>query len=222
MANVQLCNMKSAKSDKKNFTLILDFGNVLLDLNIEDNIRQMETLLGRSYDVYNHEMPEIFQLFEKGLCTEQEFYETLKELSFTQNFTFTALERAWNSLLGDVPDYKMMLLEQLKQKYRLVLLSNTNEIHLKGVRQSMGSEKMDYFESLFDKIYYSCRMGMRKPDAAIFQFILKDLKVQPNDLLFIDDGKMHIHGALQEGIPAILYTTGQDLGQLLHSNQIQW
>ena len=222
MANVQLCNMKSAKSDKKNFILIFDFGKVLLDLNMTENISRMEALLGRSYDVYNQQMPPIFQLFEKGLCSEEAFYKELKALSSDREFTFEDLEDAWNSLLGDVPDSKMKLLEELRQYHRLVLLSNTNEIHLRGVRQSMGTEKMDYFESLFEKTYYSCRMGMRKPDAEIFQWILQELKVNLQELLFIDDGAMHIQGARNVGIPAVLYTGQQDLRQLLQLNHVQW
>jgi putative hydrolase of the HAD superfamily len=56
--------------------------------------------------------------------------------------------------------------------------------------------RIEYFE----KVYFSSDIGMRKPDAEIFEFVLKEQGLDPARTLFIDDTEQHILGAQKLGI----------------------
>lgn len=196
---------------KKFSSIIFDFGNVLLDLDLSRSVQEMEQLLGLSYDAYHQEMPSFFQDFERGSISEREFYDTLKEWS-GRDFGIMEFRAAWNSMLGQVPANKIELLMELKRKgYALYLFSNTNETHLDGVKISMGGEAFRYFETLFDQCFYSCRIGHRKPDEEAFRYVLYQAGLESGNTLFVDDGVMHVEGARRVGLEAVLYIPGSDL-----------
>lgn len=199
---------------KKISSIIFDFGNVLLDLDLSRSVNEMEHMLGLSYDAYHQEMPAFFQDFERGSISEREFYNTLKEWS-RRDFGIEEFRGAWNSMLGKVPEGKFELLRELRQKgYAIYLFSNTNETHLAGVKMSMGVETFQYFETLFDQCFYSCRIGHRKPDEEAFRYVLHQAGLEADKTLFVDDGNMHIEGARRVGLEAVLYIPGSDLSEL--------
>jgi putative hydrolase of the HAD superfamily len=58
-------------------------------------------------------------------------------------------------------------------------------------------------------------MGMRKPDKAIFEFVLNENQLDPEETVFIDDTIIHVNGAKQAGINAYLLTKGAEFKELL-------
>ena len=103
-------------------------------------------------------------------------------------------------MLLDLPEKRLALLLSLKSKYKLFLLSNTNAIHIKAISNQLGNTQWKDFCNLFDKMYLSHEIGVRKPSIEAFQFILKQQKLNPNEVLFIDDSPQHIEGAKKLGI----------------------
>jgi putative hydrolase of the HAD superfamily len=67
------------------------------------------------------------------------------------------------------------------------------------------------FEALFEKTYYSCDIGMRKPDAEIFWHVLRENRLECNETLFIDDSPQHIEGARAIGLAAFHLDRGLQL-----------
>jgi putative hydrolase of the HAD superfamily len=57
--------------------------------------------------------------------------------------------------------------------------------------------------SYFDKIYESYKIGMRKPEARIYEYIIKDLEINPKETIFLDDLGMNLKTARQLGINTI-------------------
>ena len=86
---------------------------------------------------------------------------------------------AWNALLLDFPQERIELLRNLKEKYRLFLLSNTNLIHYRKFQQQIYLQTGGYLEDLFEKTYYSHTVGLSKPDVAIFQLVINENKLEP-------------------------------------------
>ena len=115
------------------------------------------------------------------------------------------IDNAWNAMLLDFPKERLILLAELKKDYRLFLLSNTNEIHIntisKILENNYGFKDLSH---LFEKIYYSYKIGLRKPDIKIFQHVLNENGLIPEETLFIDDCATHIDGAKSLGINAYL------------------
>jgi putative hydrolase of the HAD superfamily len=129
----------------------------------------------------------------------------------TENLLF-----AWNAMLLDFPKHRLQLLEKLKPNYRLFLLSNTNETHITEFENTLFKQHgYKNLESFFEIVYYSCRIGKRKPDEAIFDFVLKLHNLDPQETLFIDDSPQHIEGALKTGIKAQLLSKNREVEDLI-------
>ena len=113
---------------------------------------------------------------------------------------------AWNAMLKGVKKNKLDYIMSLRNQYHTILLSNTNEIHISAFEKDMSNNQMlAHFKSCFEKIYYSSRMGLRKPHAVCFEKVLKEQQINPKETLFIDDSIQHIEGAKNCGIRAVLF-----------------
>ena len=115
-------------------------------------------------------------------------------------------------MLLDIPPERIRLLESLKIRYRIFLLSNSNEIHyhsyLSRFREKFGYED---FDSLFEKAYFSFRLKLQKPDPAIFKLVLANHSLNPVETLFIDDSPQHVEAARNLMIQGLLLDPGTDV-----------
>jgi putative hydrolase of the HAD superfamily len=119
-------------------------------------------------------------------------------------------------MLGDIPEKRLDLLVKAKQNYNTFLLSNTNELHIDMFESELYQEHgVKNFEDYFDRVYYSCRIGMRKPDKEIFEFVLEQNSLKPEETVFIDDSIQHVKGAGACGINAYLLSPNMEIGDLL-------
>jgi FMN phosphatase YigB (HAD superfamily) len=107
-------------------------------------------------------------------------------------------------MLGDLPEERWHILEKLSDHYRIFLLSNTNAIHVPyyaGVlKQKYGTNGYDH---LFEKTYFSYELGMRKPNEDIFQHVIADARLRPEETVFIDDFLENIETARKLGFETI-------------------
>jgi putative hydrolase of the HAD superfamily len=91
---------------------------------------------------------------------------------------------------------------------RLALLSNAPE-PLAAAIDHCG------WSASFDRRFYSCRLGLAKPDAAVYQAVLEDLGATPQSVLFIDDRAENTRAAAAAGLKAVRFTSAEELpGQL--------
>ena len=178
-------------------TLIFDFGDVFINLNKESTYLELKKM-GISY--FSEEMLQINKQFEIGeinIKTFENFYtELFPKLNAKQ------LRNAWNSIILDFPEYRLDFIETLSKtfEFNLILLSNTNELHIEKVIESMTLERYMRFKNCFDSFYLSHEINLRKPDSEIFDFVLSTHNLNPNDCFFIDDTKEHTETAKRLGI----------------------
>ncbi len=195
--------------------IIFDLGGVIINLSTQTTAREFAKLGGISEDEVHHRMIQSreFHDYEKGLTSDASFRGRVREI-LGINAPDVEIDRCWNAMLLDIPINRIQLLKRLKTKYRIFLLSNTNEIHLKCftgiVRQATGKASLD---SYFEKAYYSHRMKMRKPDPEIYDFVLDENKLNPTHTIFLDDNLANLIGAELCGIktfhvqdPDLLFT----------------
>lgn len=177
--------------------LILDFGDIFINLDKPATAREMSQF---GFTTITPELQTLFDDYEKGLMSSDQFLETTGALFPKANKQ--DLIDAWNAILLDFPDYRLEFLEALAatKKYRLFLLSNTNDIHIEYVKSVMGQEKFNRFKNPFEVFYLSYEMGMRKPDAEIFEFVVTENELNPSETLFVDDTKENTATAAQLGI----------------------
>lgn len=104
------------------------------------------------------------------------------------------------------------------------LLDYVDELRNRGVNVSIlsndGSSLRGYIEALgiahyFDDVYISGEIGMMKPDLRIYQYVTRQLKIHPDQILFIDDKQSNVEGARRAGLQAEVYQSVAHLRQLL-------
>lgn len=181
--------------------IVFDYGGVIIDLYPEKTISAFgEIGLINSDELYSPlSQIGLFDEFDKGLIVPNDFLKELKK-NFPSTVENQQIIDAWNAMLGNISPEKLHFISQLKGKYQVCLLSNTNEIHLEYIKEkNLSSGLSSGVEKYFDKVYYSCRLGMRKPEKEIFEFVMNRHDVKPREILFIDDTQMHIDGAMQCG-----------------------
>lgn len=165
-------------------TIIFDFGDVFINLDKEASLNELKKL---GLSEWNTDLEQLNQEFERGKITEVQFMIGLKKL--IPNASIDDLRAAWNSVLIDFPLHRLEFLEQLKRKYRLFLLSNTDEIHIAKFEHKVGITFAREFYQCFEKVYFSFEIGMRKPDPEIFKYIINKHDLSMKRTLFIDDKK---------------------------------
>lgn len=193
--------------------IIFDLGGVILNIDYQRPIQAFEKLgIRDASKIYSQaEQTALFDALETGKIREAEFIQSLKELSGITVSEIQLIE-AWNSILLDFPLRRLQILQQLQLHFNTFLCSNTNEIHEKAfsqiLQQTCGYPSLAVF---FDKVYLSHRVGLRKPDPSIFQKILDENQLKPEETLFIDDSFQHIQSAEKLGIRTIHLTAGMTM-----------
>lgn len=182
-------------SNTKN--ILLDLGAVLLNIDVNKLKPAFESLGVKDFNLIQQQLTEanLFDDLETGKISPDAFCETIRTASDLP-LKDADIMAAWNTLLLDFREDTMHFLIQLRKNYKLYLLSNTNAIHLeqfyKQLYQQLGNTTLDFY---FDKLFYSHLIGMRKPDAAIYDFVLKDAGITAEETLFIDDLELNISAA---------------------------
>jgi putative hydrolase of the HAD superfamily len=95
-------------------------------------------------------------------------------------------------------------LQNCRNHYSIYLLSNTNHSHIEAFQLSLkGKFTETTFNDFFEKAYYSYRIGLRKPDTEVFDYVIQDAGLLPDETLFIEDTLKNVEGARQAGIPTL-------------------
>ena len=193
--------------------IIFDLGKVILNIDPSLSYEAFEKLAIPHFETVYQNLVEqnIFEDLETNLISQQQFVDAFKSASGIPLEDKQIID-AWNALLLDFPLRRLQILQQLQLHYDLVLLSNTNEIHEahfnKTLHTAHGIPNIGVF---FDKVYYSHRIGMRKPNPAIFERVLSECSFKPEHTLFIDDVEENTVSAAQLGIQTIWLREGMTI-----------
>lgn len=194
--------------------IIFDLGGVLLNIDYGATEKAFFDLGITDFGALYSQLKQtlLFDDLETGRCTRDEFIEALQQAAPEHHLTEEEIIAAWNAMLLDFPLRRLQLLQQLRNHYDLFLLSNTNEIHEAAFNETLfktcGFNSIAHF---FDRVYFSHRVGMRKPDAAVFRHILDENGIKPEYTLFIDDSPQHIETAKSLGIQTIFLEKGMTI-----------
>lgn len=197
--------------------IIFDFGDIFINLNKQGTYKAMAAL---GVTEITQEMMGIYHQYEKGLMTTDEF------IGFFYNkfgIPKTDLVSAWNAVLLDFPQRRLNFLTELAEskKYRLFLLSNTNDLHIKWVQDSVGEEFYNKFKNAFEQFYLSHEINFRKPDVEIYEFVLSENDLIAEETLFVDDLKENTDSANTLGIHTWnLIPKKDDVTELFSKNKL--
>ena len=182
--------------------IIFDLGNVLVKLNPEGCIGAFKAI-GMGELVDSNPQSEGMKLMGKlgvGMITTEAFCDAARELTGTDVTNEDIIDAA-NKMLVEIPDYKKERLLQLKKAgYRLFLLSNTIDVHWGYCVEHLFPYQNYGVEDYFEQCFLSQRMHLAKPNARIYEEVIRQANIHPDETLFIDDLKENCEAAEKLGI----------------------
>ena len=201
--------------DKKIRNIVFDLGGVLVDLDFKAAINGLQEagFANVKEQLIAFDRGGIFQKFELGEMTADEFRTAIRENS-TVTLTDEEVDNLWNLMLLEIPREKLELILELRSKYMVYLLSNTNAIHWDYVCKNAFNYRGFRMEDYFEETFLSFEMHLAKPNKAIFEKVLSEANLLPEETLFIDDSEANCKAAEEVGIHAHHYHIGDDLSKI--------
>ncbi len=192
--------------------LLFDLGRVVLDVDFNKTLAcwaghagcEPAHLTGRFSS-----RDEIYRRHETGQIGDGEFFAALRGLLGIEISDAQFLE-GWNAIFaGEMPGIAP-LLGRAARRLPLYAFSNTNGAHVEHFSQA-------YADVLrhFRKIFVSSSIGLRKPDAAAYDHVVKAIGVPARRIVFFDDLAENIEGARARGLAAVHVTSPGDVAEAL-------
>jgi HAD superfamily hydrolase (TIGR01509 family) len=190
--------------------VLFDLGNVLAFIDFDEFWRSLgffnpEEIVpfARGYKSWTHR-------YEIGYISTSEYLAGLQSV-FGGRFYVEQLEQAFKKIMLEPVDGMIDIVKSVSRKHRTALVSNTNEIHY---RYSL--EKFDVLRILH-KHYLSYQMHVMKPVREFYDIIIKDQKIDPSEMLFIDDLVTNVESAQAAGMHAVLFENPAQLTKTFKS-----
>ena len=197
--------------------VVFDLGNVLIEL---DNARYnggWPNDIGADHEDFEAWIAgeRLWYAYETGAVSTPEFIARLtKRLGLSPK----QVTDYWNALLVGLLPGVAEVLEVLRERYPLYILSNTNETHIEWVRRYMTAIGYgDYETRWFAHPFYSYEMGTVKPESAIYRQAQARIGLPAERLLFIDDRAENVVAARAEGWQSVEFGIGESLGEVLRT-----
>lgn len=201
--------------------LLFDLGGVIMDIKRENCVKSLvalgmaEAVAENMLGLYVQSGP--FLKLEEGLLSEEEFYDVMRQ-NFPdgdKDITNEQLKCALNDFLTGIPRHRLAELRELRESYKIYLLSNTNSImydsKIAECFRAEGREMGDYFDGQVVSFKAKCA----KPDRRIFEYAIEHLGIKPEETVFLDDSQKNLDAAAQLGFKTILVAPGTEFyGQI--------
>jgi putative hydrolase of the HAD superfamily len=188
--------------------LIFDLGNVIIDIDYQNSLRLIRNQVSELIQdrVSGFYLTDFHKDYEKGLIDSPTFRNSVRGY-FEQDWEDQKVDELWNSLLLTIPENRLELIANLKNKYQIGVLSNTNQIHIEAVDMIlMRDHGIENLNQLFHRVFLSHEMGLSKPSPEIYEKMVSELGTTPDRVVFFDDLEANVKGAASVGIQAVHVT----------------
>lgn len=198
--------------------IIFDFGGVIVDISRSRAVKEFEAIgVSNAEELLDkYHQKGIFLEVEDGRIDADTFCRKLGELC-GRPISFEEAKKGWLGFMVDAPLYRLEYLEELRKKYNLYLLSNTNPFIMSWARSreftSLGKPLDDYL----DKLYLSYQIGIVKPHREIFDYMISDAQLTPSESLFVDDGTANVEMGRALGFQTFQPVNGEDWREKLNA-----
>ncbi len=193
--------------------LIIDFGGVLYQIA---PTRTLDLL--NSYGAIKHTYNElanmqVFRDYETDSISSQGFIASIRDLfAIPMSISDVQIIEAWNSTLVGLFENIISTVRELKSRFNIVLLSNTNELHY----DCFLPDCQELF-SIFDRCFFSHHIKMRKPDTYIYEYVINEMRYKSKETIFIDDSMQNLEGAKKAGLAIYAVTPDTSVSDFLHT-----
>ena len=191
--------------------VLFDLGGVVVEVESDRLVYQVSQLIGCPFDevqaaVYHQ---DLLLPFELGRISAKAYYEGLKT-RLQLSWTYEQFVRAWNGIFQENADVTEIA-GRLRKRHKLTALTNTNELHLQHIRDTIPSL------SVIQDWVASCDVGLRKPDPKIYLLALERARVRPREAVYIDDRPELVEAGRSVGLTAIRFENSRQLEQDLQA-----
>ena len=191
--------------------VVFDFGEVLIELDyprIIEGFSKVASLNKKEIDELVVNAP-LMQQLETSQITPKEFRKGVNEL-LGMSLNDEDFDEIWNSMLKNLPKWRMDMLWNIRAKYRTFVLSNSNIIHEiyfnRMIKEVTGKSSLHDF---VEKCYFSHDIKLRKPYKEAYEYIIQDIGMEPSKMVFLDDRLDNCEAARASGINAIQITDAE-------------
>jgi FMN phosphatase YigB (HAD superfamily) len=191
--------------------LLFDLGRVVLDIDFNKALACWAGHAGCEPDdlATRFVRGEAYKHHEIGKISDQAYFESLRASLGISASDAQVLE-GWNAIfVGEMPGMSQ-LLARASQRLPLYAFSNTNSAHVEHFSQAY-ADVLGHFREMF----LSSSMGLRKPDAASYDHVVKAIGVPASRIVFFDDLAENVEGARARGLTAVHVTSPDDVAQAL-------
>lgn len=185
--------------------ILCDLGNVLLRFDHMKACQGFSTLSGLDAETVHKKVfgSGLEEAFDLGRVSSAEFARQL-EKALGIHADPETLRKIWADIFHEMPGMAP-LIQSLAARYRLVLLSNTNPWHFEHCL-----ERFPWLNA-FHAFALSYKLGLKKPDPALFDQALSLAKAAPDEAVFIDDIRDYVSGARALGVKSICFKDADQL-----------
>ncbi|MDE6271199.1 MAG: HAD family phosphatase [Muribaculaceae bacterium] len=196
--------------------LMFDLGGVIMDIERERCVRSFKRLGMKEPEKFlgDYGQTGAFGALEEGLITPDEFHARLRPL-LDEGVTDAQIDAAFNDFLVGIPTERLQALRELRKRYRLYLLSNTNAVmwnsRIAFDFRAEGLEREDYFDGLAT----SFEARSLKPSPEIFEYTVRKFGIRPEETVFLDDSAANVEAARRLGFGGLVVPPGREFTDIL-------
>ena len=201
--------------DSKIKNVVFDLGGVLINLDFDNCLNAFRKAGFRDIEKQACQFRGkcFFSQFELGEISPEEFRKAIRK-EVSEALSDHEIDDMWNLMLLDIPREKLDLLLKLREHYMVYLLSNTNRIHWDYACEQMFCYRGFRVNDFFEDIFLSFEMHKAKPEKDIYEQMMKEANILPEETFFIDDSAINCQAAISLGIQSYHYHIGEDLSSL--------
>ena len=167
--------------------IIFDLGGVVVDLEIKAALKEFGALMIKpvtSEEAAIQYLRPLMHAMDRGEMDGQTFTGIIKQ-QCRDGVTDQEIIDAFNRIIR-LPKHRLEWLRQLRKKYRVFLLSNIGDIHWEETQRQATACGIDFMDC-FDEVFLSYQLRMAKPEPGIYEHLIRETGIEPQETLYIDD-----------------------------------
>lgn len=201
--------------------LLFDLGGVIINLDRQRCVDALTALGDEKAD----EMLDLsvqrgtLMDLEEGKISPSDFFKRMRQ-KIGKAVSDEEIVHALNELLIGIPLDRLTLLRKLRQRFNVMMLSNTNPIMFDTKIAECFAQEGLSITDYFDDVYLSYRLKSCKPDIAIFKKVIELSRIVPQETLFFDDSQKNLDAATSLGFKTFLVTPDRDIVTFFNTQSI--
>ncbi len=185
--------------------ILFDLGRVLMHIDFENFPNGLGLKINEERMQFDHaKIQKSVRMYETGNISTNEFLDSLYEI-FQHKYSRNKILEAYNGIIVADNFEIIPFVEEAARRYRIAVLSNTCPCHWEKVLRVSSLIK------IFPEVFTSFHLGAMKPESIVYEKVCASLNVQPHEVLFIDDLKENVEGAISAGMKGIIFSSALQL-----------